>query len=186
MFFANKNKYKVARHEFRKNGLCKIPKCVPYVLLLSMRQYIRHRLKEGALRKGDAQTSLRYIYHNDFLLTRIQTIFEKKVSDIVGKKVKSSYNYLAVYTEGAELPPHTDRPQCEYTLDLAIDTRSSHNPKYIWPLHVGHAEILLDVGDAALFKGRELKHYRNKLPKGNCITNVFFHYVDENFEGPLK
>jgi hypothetical protein len=41
----------------------------------------------------------------------------------------------------------------------------------------------LGLGDALLYRGRELVHYRNPLPEGHHSSSIFLHYVRENFTG---
>jgi hypothetical protein len=48
------------------------------------------------------------------------------------------------------------------------------------------AEIRLAIGEAALYRGCELPHYRNELPADNRSISVFFHYVHAEFEGSLR
>jgi hypothetical protein len=41
------------------------------------------------------------------------------------------------------------------------------------------------IGDALLYRGRELPHSRDALPEGHTSTSIFFHYVREDFAGSL-
>lgn len=43
------------------------------------------------------------------------------------------------------------------------------------------SEINLNPGDAVIYLGREVKHWRNEL-KGDFQSQVFLHYVDQNGE----
>ena len=43
------------------------------------------------------------------------------IERIVGKSMKPTYTYLSSYVKGANLPPHTDRPDCEYTVSFVVD-----------------------------------------------------------------
>jgi hypothetical protein len=41
----------------------------------------------------------------------------------------------------------------------------------------------LGVGDAVLYRGRQLAHYRDPLPAGHQSSSIFFHYLREDFVG---
>jgi hypothetical protein len=43
----------------------------------------------------------------------------------------------------------------------------------------------LGIGDALVYRGRELVHYRNPLPEAHQSTSYFLHYVDADFDGRL-
>jgi hypothetical protein len=45
--------------------------------------------------------------------------------------------------------------------------------------------VYLASGDALIYKGRELIHYRYSLPENHQSTSLFFHYVPKNFAGHL-
>merc|ERR1712048_941618 len=105
---------------------------------------------------------------------------------------------------GSRLPPHVDRAQCEWTLSLSIDVNPSDEtcpvsavkqPKKLTKEKSFGAKnakpkdpekymtVYAHPGDAAIFRGRGLVHWRDTIPdKMNC-TNVFLHYVREEYMG---
>lgn len=95
-------------------------------------------------------------------------------------KLFKTYNYARVYKKGAILRIHTDRPACEVsiTLDLGGD------PWGIWILDKDEnpLEVKLNPGDALLYKGCDVWHWRGKF-NGDIHPQVFMHYVDQN--GPF-
>jgi hypothetical protein len=106
---------------------------------------------------------------------------------------------------------HVDRPQCYRTLDYLI----RQSPKEAWPIYVGkemtnqelenleerHPEtpesiekvkleteweqVDLLPNDGVIYSGTHSWHYRDRLPKGTADL-VFFHFVSEDFDGPLS
>lgn len=98
-----------------------------------------------------------------------------------GIKLDPTYSYLRLYTSGAVLERHRDRPACEFsaTVNLAVAT----DP---WPIWIDNgadlASVSLSPGDALLYMGCECPHWRDPL---ECpwILQAFFHYVDAN--GPF-
>ena len=116
----------------------------------------------------------------DKLLVDLLPYFEK----ISGKRLYPTYSYARLYKTGEKLAIHTDRESCEIsaTLTLGFDGNA-------WPIYMGDknkenaSKIVMDVGDAVLYRGIEKHHWRKKF-KGNWQAQVFLHYVDA--DGPHK
>lgn len=116
----------------------------------------------------------------DSLLEQLLPHFEKAS----GKKLLPTYAYARLYAPGETLKNHRDRPSCEIssTLTLGFDG----DP---WPIFMSKEEnpknpepILMDVGDAVLYRGQELYHWRNEYKEGEWQAQIFLHYVDA--DGP--
>ena len=97
-----------------------------------------------------------------------------KIEDVVEKSLYPTYSFARLYEEGQNLIKHTDRPACEYSISLPLNYTG-------WPLIVEDKEIYLSPGGAIVYKGRELKHWRNPLPEGYQLQ-LHLHYVDKNGE----
>lgn len=135
--------------------------------------------------------------------------FDKLLLDLLphfeqasGLKLLPTYAYARLYAPGETLKIHKDRPACEVsaTVTLGFDGEG-------WPIYMGtpseketeHArldsydktvyadnvgKIEMDVGDAVLYRGCELYHWRDEYKEGKWQAQVFLHYVDAN--GPNK
>jgi hypothetical protein len=100
----------------------------------------------------------------------------KTVSAIVGKELYPTYSYCRIYYTGATMPPHTDRNACEISMSLCVSGET-------WPLcFENHDPVLLQQGDAILYPGIEVTHWREEYTGTGC-TQVFLHWVDAN--GPF-
>jgi hypothetical protein len=155
----------------------------------ALRRYYRFLLRTGAFRLGDGQSPLRYAAHNERVARHFHIGLTETVSAVVGEPVKPSYVYFASYRSGAQLPRHTDRPQCEFSLSLLVDYSPEPEIESLWPLHLttsfGCAVVYQAIGDALLYRGTRLPHERRPLPDNALSTSIFFHYVRRDFEGPL-
>ena len=98
-----------------------------------------------------------------------------KVSDIVGKNLEPTYAYSRIYFEGSKLPPHIDRPACEYSVTLNI-----FNERETWDIYMDGDPVTLESGDAVIYKGCDVKHWRDEC--SSTTYQVFFHYVDADGE----
>ena len=140
----------------------------PY-LIGALRTYYRRCVRTGAFKLGDKRTKLRFAAHNE----RVAAFFHHQLTDVVsrmvGEPVKPSYTYLAAYQSGAELTTHIDREQCEFSISFLVDASPEPERESPWPLHLetpqGRVTVFQCIGDGLLYKGRELPHYRTRLPQ---------------------
>lgn len=101
----------------------------------------------------------------------------KKLREITKINLEPTYCFIRLYTKYSSLKEHTDRPSCEYSLTLFIDSCK----KYDWPIKMNGEEYLLEPGDAVLYKGCEWKHSRKEF-LGDYHFQCFLHFV--NGDGP--
>lgn len=140
---------------------------------------------------------------------RDSVTFDKLLVDLLphfeqasGLKLLPTYAYARWYEPGEVLKIHRDRPSCEIsaTVTLGFDGDA-------WPIYIGKpsdkptdcskidqtgktiyvdnvGELKLQVGDAMLYRGCEMYHWRDEYKEGKWQAQVFLHYVDAN--GPHK
>jgi hypothetical protein len=179
----------VTRPQFQAQGYAPVGRLLHPFHISSLRRYYRHQLRTGKLRLGDSQSPRRYVSHNDPVARFFHQQLTAAVSAFAGERVKPSYVYLASYQEGATLPKHTDREQCDFSLTLSLDYAPEPRQATPWPLHLhkksGKVRVFQAIGDALLYRGCQLPHSREALPKGHTSTSIFFHYVRKDFAGSL-
>ncbi len=174
---------------FRERGYVPLRRLLHPFYLASLRHYYRNLINTGAFRPGEGEYSSRLWMHNEVTTRFFHHQLSSVVSDITGEPAQPSYAYVCAYLGGAELPKHTDREQCEFTISLCIDFIPEPPGVTGWPLYLetknGPVAIQQALGDGLLFLGRELPHYRQPLPLGCTATSVFFHFVRRGFTGKL-
>lgn len=161
-------------------------------------------LKEKSKDEGvyDSQCGKSKAFKGDPNLDKLLEDVLPDIEAATGKKLLPAYSYARYYVPGEELKIHIDRPACEISVTLTL----GYDGK-IWPIYMGEGsddksstiklnddgkEVYLDdvyrveteVGDAVLYKGCEIYHWREKYKEGNWQAQVFLHYVDAN--GPFK
>jgi hypothetical protein len=135
-------------------------------------------------------------------------------SDLFGVSLKPSYNYVSSYYDGGRCPLHFDRDQCFRTIDLLVYQENS-DPwslmisdawrKEDWDkfrsnididsvdnklldlsdVDANWNEVLLYPNDAACYSGTDSWHYRPEPSTGRADL-IFFHFVEEDFDGQLS
>lgn len=117
-------------------------------------------------------------WYADYLAETLMLTKLKKMQQETGLELNPTYSYARVYVRGADLYKHKDRPSCEISVTVMVG--SSGEP---WPIYIDGNKVDLNPGDAAIYLGTELEHWRNEF-EGDWHTQMFFHYVDKN--GPHK
>lgn len=174
---------------FKRQGYAPVGRLIHPFHLSALRRYYRHQIRSGQLPLGDGQSPLRYVVHNDSVARFFHHQLTAAVTAFAGEPVKPSYVYLASYQPGAILKKHTDREQCEFSVTLCLDYSPEPVCATPWPLHLhkesGVVTVFQAIGDALLYRGRQLPHSRSALPEGHTSTSIFFHYVRQDFTGSL-
>jgi hypothetical protein len=178
------------REHLAREGWVRLPGLLPRQLVASLQDYVNPLVDEGHLRFNDAQ-SRRYFQHSEPMAVWLHQQLGPYVQALATEPVKRSYAFLGGYVEGSDLKPHVDRDQCEYTLSLTLDAQPGRRRADAWPL--GLTDRLgadrwakLAPGDALLFKGRELHHFRRPLAAGRRSISAFLHFVPVEFDGHLN
>jgi hypothetical protein len=176
-------------HTFRATDFVPLPGLIHPFHIGSLRRYYRYLVRTGGMTLGDSGSPRRFIVKDEPVARFFHRQLAKVVGVISGIPVKPSYVYVSSYQSGAELPAHTDRLQCEYSISMLID----HTPEPVdhspWPLYLetsqGPSAVWQGIGDSVLYRGRRLSHYRTRLADDMTSTSIFFHYVNHDFTGRL-
>jgi hypothetical protein len=88
-----------------------------------------------------------------------------------------TYSYARIYKKGDILKIHKDRAACE--ISVTIDLGGDKWPIWLVDENGNSVEVNLNLGDALLYKGCDLFHWRKKFD-GDKHSQIFIHYVDQN------
>lgn len=102
------------------------------------------------------------------------------VEAITGLSLDPTYSYARVYRSGDELPVHRDRPSCEVSITCNIATKGKPWPIYLKVPGKEPVEHFLEPGDACVYKGCEVLHWREKSLDTEINAQIMLHYVDKN------
>jgi hypothetical protein len=101
------------------------------------------------------------------------------IEKVVGCALWPSYSYVRLHAHGASMPAHQDRSPSEIGTSINI---SSDRP---WPLwfRVGDRDVpvTLGIGDAVVYAGRELPHWRESFEGREQVQCMLF-YVRKDGE----
>jgi hypothetical protein len=155
---------------------------IPAFHVGALRRYVRAQIRFGRLALGDDQSPDRYVAHDEPVAAFFHRQLAQAMSAAAGTSIIPSYCYLTAYQGGADLEPHTDREQCEYTFSLCVDATPEPAAQVPWPLWLqtfnGPVAVWQHLGDGLLFRGRYLTHWRDRLAGDQTVANILFHFVD--------
>jgi hypothetical protein len=163
-----------------------LPGLVHPVQLAALRRYYRALVADGWVRFGDTQEPNRYRDHDEPLARFFHHRLAAHVSELAGEPVRPSYAYFVSYQTGAKLAAHRDRAQCAFSISLLLDYTPEPEGPSPWPLWLEGRAIALGLGDALLYRGTELRHWRDPLPAGHASSSLLLHYVPAGFAGKLS
>ena len=152
--------------------------------------YFRKNINEGKFELGDKQ-SKRYKAYNESLNRIMHYEILPLIEHIVKCKLQPTYTYLSCYTKNCDLPAHTDRSDCEYTVSYIIDKPDN----FKWNIYVdknkqpvkgkGRYDYTPEKSDCIavdcnrnglmIFQGEDHIHYRDKL-NADYYNIVLLHF----------
>jgi|TARA_R110000850_G_scaffold225282_1_gene350607 hypothetical protein len=163
---------------FHKDGYIVVRKLVSEEVAFEMNG---HLISRKDPRFNDGQMNNTPGFYSDDLMRRIQVKLLPNIEEHIGLNLFKTFSYARLYRKGDVLKIHDDREACEIsiTLDLGGDKWS------IWLLDRDENPVKVDLnpGDALIYRGCELLHWRAKF-EGDIHAQVFFHYVDKS--GPYS
>lgn len=158
--------------------------------LTVLQEYYNTTIKSGVFLLGDKQSN-RFKAHNEPMSRLLHYEMLPLIEHIVGKPLQPTYTYLSCYVDGSDLPAHTDRADCEYTVSFIINKPENkrwpiyfHTKKQptkyqgrvkFTPLKDECIECDCNPGGFMMFNGTDHIHFREKFD-GEFYHIVLLHY----------
>lgn len=124
---------------------------------------------------------LKELHHSPRLIATVSELFQRPL--------KPSYVFLSMYGPEGVCPPHTDRPQCQFTVDLQISSNAQ------WPINISGKDYVLEDGEAICYSGTGQHHFRKPWSETGVATRMdtpffmnlaFFHFVPTDWMGKTE
>ena len=140
---------------------------------------------------SDSQAPGDFSKYGDPIMDTLLSLSLTQMETLTGMDLVPTYSYHRLYTLGTELKKHSDRPSCEISTTLCLGYNNSNidasiYPDWSWPMFVKEKdgkEVAIDMkpGDMIIYRGCELKHWREPL-KATNHAQVFLHYNEKGGE----
>ncbi len=183
---------KTTRDFFAREGFAELTNLLPPAHVAELGRYFQALAAEGFMALDLDRGCRRHVAHNHPVANFWHDQLNERVTQLVGRRTKPSYSFVSIYVAGGDLKWHTDRPPCEYTVTLLLDYAPlDEQARSRWALKVtGRDGRIHDlhqcIGEALIFKGRELSHCREVLQAGHRSASVLFHFVDADYDGVME
>jgi len=165
---------------FERQGFVVIAPLAPPAQVAMARDHMLTRLKTGTLTiDSTLGTDIPAIY-GDPVMDGLMNALLPRVEYCTGLALYPTYSYARIYKTGDALRPHRDRRACEISVSLCL----GQTPATPWALCIQgrdkvQAAAMLNPGDALIYHGIELTHWR-KPYEGEQLVQVFMHYVNQH------
>ena len=131
---------------------------------------------------NDPQVPETYSHYSDIAMETLLGKLVEPMSKETGLNLIPTYSYARIYKKGDVLKRHKDRYSCEVSMTMNL----GGDP---WPIYLEPSgetdkegvKIDLEPGDALIYRGCEVEHWREAFEGENC-GQVFLHYNDASGE----
>ena len=131
---------------------------------------------------NDPQVPETYSHYSDIAMETLLERLTEPMSKETGLNLIPTYSYARIYKKGDVLKRHKDRYSCEVSMTMNL----GGDP---WPIYLEPSgetdkegvKIDLEPGDALIYRGCEVEHWREAFEGENC-GQVFLHYNDASGE----
>jgi alkylated DNA repair dioxygenase AlkB len=143
-------------------------------------RYMEYALKQNAMPRHEDGNAPSYARYADPLMETILFNSKEHVESITKKTLHPTYSFSRVYVKGDVLKPHVDRESCE--ISVTVHVAAIGKPWHIWMKPRGKEPMSfeLEPGDAVVYKGCEVVHWREKAVDTDLNAQFMLHYVDQN------
>lgn len=158
--------------------------CSTEFLLLRQSIYSSYNITDNEHNKhffSDEQVSNSFSYYAAPCFETLSVKFLPTIERVTSLSLFPTYTYARIYYRNAVMVRHTDRPSCEYSATICVQNDPDCGPWEIWlkTLEDKSIPIFLENGDALIYKGDILYHWRNCY-HGNRQIQAFLHYVNQH------
>ena len=143
-------------------------------------QYMENCIARGIYIERTEYNSQSYAQYVDPLIEIILKNSCEQVEQLTGLKLYPTYSFARVYVKGNYLEAHIDRPSCEISVTVNVATVGM--PWEFMTKLPGEEPIAytLEPGDALIYKGFDVLHWRNTPDNTEITAQFMLHYVDQN------
>ena len=118
-------------------------------------------------------------FYQDKKMTALHKTLLHKVEDLVKLKLTPTFCYYRTYRTGAILKMHRDRKSCEIAISLNIGQQGDCWDLWLLDHDENACNITLSPGDALIYRGCKLLHWRGKLVHADYVSQAFFFFVNQ-------
>ena len=173
------------RKIFQDEGVVPVQGMLPPAVSALIADYAKIRVANSDMDvMDDGFVDMAYTNYGDYITESLLIQMTGVVEKIVGKSILPTYSYLRYYRDRDSLPVHIDRMSCQYGVTLHCGHQYETGDE--WPIFIKNKsgkklKVVQEAGDAIVYLGCDLDHWRDKIPGGYHIQ-VHLHYIGKDEE----
>lgn len=167
---------------FETNGCVLLANFIDQQTIKVISQYLENKILRGEWveKQKEKDPTSQYFYYADPLIEVLLKTCKSAVEETTGKQLLPTYSYARIYQPGESLLPHIDRQSCEISVTVNVASKGEISPIYTQFNNNEPEKHVLNPGDAVVYKGCEVMHWRSPLKNDQLNVQFMLHYVDKN------
>lgn len=167
---------------FEKHGCVLIKNFIGAQTIAVVSKYFENKIRRGewVMKREDGEHVSDFWYYADPLIEVLLQDSKETVENATGKELIPTYSYSRVYQPGERLAPHVDRPACEISVTVNVATKGAFSPIYTQYGQNDPERHVLSPGDAVIYMGCDVMHWRQPLADNQLNVQFMLHYVDKS------
>jgi len=168
-------------NNFNSVGYAKIDNFLDEATTKTVAAYFKNIVHRGlCFGEDDGNVSCAHKMYADPLTEILLENMRSQVEKIVGKSLYPTYSFFRVYVKGNSLQKHVDRPSCEYSVTVNVANEGG-----LWPIYMQAdkgpvVSFALSPGEAVVYKGCEISHWREEKESNTATGQFMLHYVAQD------
>lgn len=172
-------------NKFQENKCVVVKNFIDPITIRTVSQYMENRLRSNEWSKRDQDFEYdsnpsQYLCYADPLIETILSASTTSLEEITGLSLYPTYSYSRIYVKGDQLTQHVDRPSCEISVTVNVATVGKPWPIYMKAPGKDLMKVELEPGDAVIYRGCEVTHWRETMADSEVNVQFMLHYVDQN------
>ena len=166
------------QEDFKQKGYIVIRNCISASEIDRLYQYTLDRVTKGNMDDGQVPGSPSF--YLDPEVNQLQQTLRPMMEEHIGVKLLPVFCYNRVYRTGAVLRIHKDSHRAEISTTMNLGQQGEPWDLWLVDYNENAVAITLHPGDALLYYGNRLHHWRGKLEHADLVSQIMFHFVDAN------
>jgi hypothetical protein len=165
--------------KFKEYGYVYVENFIDAESIKIVSMYMENKIRRDEWKQNYTDSITSFSYYSDPL---IEVLLQKSlnlVSTICEKELFPTYSFSRVYLPGEELKKHVDRPSCEISVTVNVASVGPISPIWMGYENKTPVSIYLNPGDAVIYKGCEVFHWREPIKENQMNVQFMLHYVDK-------
>lgn len=167
-------------NDFHKKGYVVIEGFMDKITTETISRYFENKIARKEWVVDDKDPVSGFSYYADPLIELLLKDSKPLVEEAVGVELIPTYSFSRVYRPGETLEPHVDRPSCEVSVTVNVANVGDPSPIFMEYPGKESNKYFLKPGDAVVYQGCVVKHWRETLVESQLTVQFMLHYVKKN------